>query len=418
MRVFIDTNILLHYAPLDQIDFEELTNDKYNTLVFAPVIIFELDKHKRSTGKKQAQRAKSVVKKIEEISSHKKLTKNTEIDIITSNPNATLFNEYSLDREEQDDKLLASIIEYTLNNNDEKIALLTGDLGLKLKSKSLSIDTISIPEKYEIVEEEDSSAKEINRLKRQLEKYAHSIPKLSLTFKNSKEFITVNLKRFVFEEFKKEQMIELRSNNPYLPTLDNNDNIFAQLRRPIFQTEESIKKYNDELDSYYSEYENFLDDNKLYFIQKHLSIILELKLHNEGTIPATDIDINMHFPDGFTICSVNNRPTRPDEPKIPSKPGEFLTSTVAYFSTHQYSDGPTNFPFAGRGFSSIEKTNSYNVNFDVSSLKHNMTFDLEHLLLSFDDFNLASGFKIEYEILAANVPEIITGQLNVKLDKN
>lgn len=56
--LFIDTNILLHFKPLKEIDWLEVTGAKAVRLVICLEVIKELDKHKRNTRlQKRAERA-------------------------------------------------------------------------------------------------------------------------------------------------------------------------------------------------------------------------------------------------------------------------------------------------------------------------------------------------------------------------
>ena len=45
-KVYLDTNIFLHYQPFDQINWPEVSNADSVIIVFPPVIIRELNTHK------------------------------------------------------------------------------------------------------------------------------------------------------------------------------------------------------------------------------------------------------------------------------------------------------------------------------------------------------------------------------------
>ena len=62
--VFDDTNVLLHYQFFDEVDWHTQLGVTSVTLVFAPVVLSELDRHKWSGSRREKARAKSVLKKI------------------------------------------------------------------------------------------------------------------------------------------------------------------------------------------------------------------------------------------------------------------------------------------------------------------------------------------------------------------
>ncbi len=62
--VFIDTNVLLHYRSFDEVDWPGQLGATAVTLVFAPVVLTELDRHKWSGSRREKARAKSTLKKL------------------------------------------------------------------------------------------------------------------------------------------------------------------------------------------------------------------------------------------------------------------------------------------------------------------------------------------------------------------
>ena len=413
MTFFVDTNILLHFVPLDQVDWNEVCGTSSVTILIAPIIIDELDKHKRNSNAKISKRAKTVVKRIGEIGLKGNLSPFVSFEVITKRPPIDLYQKYSLDKEEQDDRLLAAILDYK-QTHDQTIKLISNDLGPNLKCLSLEIGTLSLPEKYELKEEEDDLTKENTRLKEQINKLKSGIPKLSLVFPDGKTFHTIKLNPFDFSAFKKEKMQEIEMENPYMPK-PKEDKLAWAFRSP-FLTEKSIDDYNSDLAKYYLEYESYLSECEQYFVERNLTAELKFKLVNEGVVPAENIDFKLHFPDGFLLK--NHIPkNKADKPRPPFKPGEALTLNPMIFSSFSPPPQPNPISFVGRGFASIKKTNSYDVTFDLSVLKHNQDFVFKDVFLTFDNLDSALGFNIDYKLYAANIPDVLTGQLNVIVEK-
>ena len=113
----------------------------------------------------------------------------------------------------------------------------------------------------------------------------------------------------------------------------------------------------------------------------------------------------------------DNLDEEPEKPQPPLKPGEALTLKSNIFPTSYLPHSPSDISFARRGIPSIKKTNSYDVEFDLDSLKHHQNFVFDDLLITFDDYESAIGFTIDYKLFAANIQEIVKGKLNIKVDK-
>lgn len=408
MNLFIDTNIILHFTPLDQIDWAEICGQQKVNVYFAPIIIEELDKQKRNSNQKISKRAKNAIKKIGEVGLQGSWTNNVVINVLTQRPTNNTYHDNGLNKDENDDRLLATIIEFK-KLIDRDVKLITNDLGPKLKCLSLGIETISLLDKYELKDDDDDLVKENNRLKDEIRRYKSSIPKLKLLFENNKPHTTVELSRFDFSEFIKEKLVEIEEKYPSME-LPSKEELGWVFRNP-FINEESVKKYNSQLGQFFLNYADYLSDCKDYYMQLSLTKSLKIKLLNEGSIPANDIDIKLHFPDGFSLDS--RMPTNiAEKPTPPTKPGTPFTLNP-YFASSLIRPNLNPAGLVSRGSPSIKKTNSYDVNFDLDSLKHNQDYVFDELFLTFDSFEKAKGFTVDYKIFAGNVPDVLIGQLNV-----
>lgn len=65
----------------------------------------------------------------------------------------------------------------------------------------------------------------------------------------------------------------------------------------------------------------------------------------------------------------------------------------------------------------IQKTNSYEVKYKATNLKHNVIYQLNSLYAVFSSFSEARSFSIDYSINAGNVPKEVSGQLHVRIEK-
>lgn len=66
----------------------------------------------------------------------------------------------------------------------------------------------------------------------------------------------------------------------------------------------------------------------------------------------------------------------------------------------------------------IKKTNSYKVNRSLRKLNHGYSREIAKLFVVFESFENVINFKIDYTITAANLPEAVSGQLHVSVEKS
>jgi hypothetical protein len=185
------------------------------------------------------------------------------------------------------------------------------------------------------------------------------------------------------------------------------------------------KRYNDALEEYYESVEHYWQSYAARMNRLRRVIRLDICLENVGRAPAEDIEVFMHFPDGFALCKESDRPP-PEKPKPPSPPrGPFdlMRGLSGAFSAGALSPSPdlSQIPSASPSnvsSPSIEKTNSYDVKFGARKLKQHLSETFDPLYVVFHSYETASFFQIDYRINAANLPKEVEGQLNVIIKKD
>jgi hypothetical protein len=182
---------------------------------------------------------------------------------------------------------------------------------------------------------------------------------------------------------------------------------------------DQFSEYNQKLEKFYEEYEDSLKAQIMFDYQEELSYTIKLSLENTGTLPAENIDIHLHFPDGFELINASDKPTREKLPKPPKKPKTRfdyeplnIHSLMANIPSHQ-----TPNIHIGNSGPDIKKTNSYDVNFNVDYLKHSYQKKLDDLLITFNSPEDVKSFGVEFIISAGNVTDQVSGNLNVILEK-
>ena len=125
----------------------------------------------------------------------------------------------------------------------------------------------------------------------------------------------------------------------------------------------------------------------------------------------------LHFPDGFTLYDEKHPPKVPEEPAVPSKemnlfPQASLLSTMPYFPDIKSRLPQPRDPSVPR----IRKTNSYNVEFECDKLQHGFIWEFAPLFVTFDSWESAKSFSIDYVIRAGNMIDAEEGKLGVVVE--
>lgn len=423
--IFLDTNIFIHFVSFEQIDWEHLTDSAETVvIVIAPMVLEELDKHKYNRNAKIAQKVKKLLPKLEKAHNNE-VALRYKVQLILKRPSESIFVANNLDKSVQDDNLLASIIDFKESlAGDQKVLLVTHDVGPRLKAKSLDIAVTPLDDKYLLTNEPDELEIKNRVLQKEINELKNRIPDVDLCFSDKSRVKMYQRQQMDFsrEEFVETEVEKVLEEHPYMifnsASQSVADNTFAGLTsHPMFALSKSeVNDYNQKLSEYLDEYAVYA--NGLYsehYFNKN-SIKIELRLENSGTAPAEDIDIDIHFPDGFELLTESNFPERKLKPKPPYRPKNRLDipnfSTIfPRFNPHDSMSGISETLKLNQP--SIKRTNSYNVKFHFDGLKHHQFFDLEPLYAVFDDIMKAKGFEMEYKLIISNLAKPVSGKLNV-----
>jgi hypothetical protein len=444
--LFIDTNILLHYQSFDEIDWLSILNVEQVEIRLPSIVIQELDKHKYSSSSKLRDKATKVIKKLHKLAdSGLKIKFKTNIDICFEvNSKVADFTALNLDPKSQDDSLLLSILSFRDENPDLPVTLVAADLGLRLKAKYYQIKAICLPDDLKLPAELDQSEKRIKELEQEVLELKRRTPDLKLYFSGGSGRLNCEIKKLFPPDVNLNVALQkcidqLKQEHPKIPEIEsgnqatnfrnitsmNIDQMYGGDTPEILPSE--ISAYNKNLDKFYTDYECFLDKYFHWLEVRYRSVLLEISIFNVGTCPAEDIDVFMHFPDGFILRKLADFPESPKELKPPSQPVpktrkdrlSLMTPSLAISTLPQISPFLNSQPRVQPNISSpdIRRSNSYDVELHVRKLKQNISESFARMSITFDSFEHASSFQIDYRIVAANVPKLITGALHVIVDR-
>jgi hypothetical protein len=248
-------------------------------------------------------------------------------------------------------------------------------------------------------------------------------PKLQLAFDNGSDTCLIQQPAEPPLEFSSIDMERFKEKYPKLwqPPLDPRSLTNAFHEMAIMRLSDyQIEKYNDQLDEFFRQYEDYM--NRRYGIDesKSRSICLNLELRNSGTSPATDVSVLLKLPTSFAIACDPKLFSYPKAPKPPKKPQPNETLRISdvvvrpYMPTWNSDAFLTPKPDDLRWLGETENSNHKVATFEIPKLNHGFAKPFpKPLIITFNDRDSMRSFSIEFEIHASNLPTMLTGQLHV-----
>ena len=316
---------------------------------------------------------------------------------------------------------------------------MTSDEGLTLiaKARRFQIVVLTLTDDHKLPEETDQDQKRVRELEDEVRLLKANKPVLSLTFEDGNDYTSFPIAAPVEKQssYFDTQVEELKQKYPKwqkgTPTPGKESTLASEAMSAILRSglavipDKDIDEYNLGLDQFIDSYRTFLEKEVSRENMQRRTIELKIYLTNDGTSPAEDIDIRMHFEDGCTLYKTNDLPIRPVPPTPPEKPKpEFMKMFERPLYVRDLPlSRPPYYPTAisqpPRNVSSlrIQKSKSFDVEGHVKHLKHNMREALDPFYVVFDSYDCAVSFNIACRILADNIPLAVEQKLNIVIAK-
>ncbi len=132
LTAVLDTNLFLHYAPIDQIRWHDFIEADHIVLIITPTVLRQLSDKEDSPGsRKLRERAATAIKKLTALSEQPApliLRDGVEGQFASHEPQLD-FASYRLSPQIGDDWLLASVLELRGESESTEVVLVTQDLG-------------------------------------------------------------------------------------------------------------------------------------------------------------------------------------------------------------------------------------------------------------------------------------------------
>jgi hypothetical protein len=322
--------------------------------------------------------------------------------------------------------------------------LITNDFALIVKAHQLNLEVFELTEEYQTKTDENSDKKKIKKLEAELLELKNKIPKLQILFSNDKQILkckTMSEKNLNDKEIE-EEMLMLREEypkivippSPTLPQVSLKDALIfggESSFEIILPTGEKRKispnqarKYNEELNEFYPKLRTYLNEKVKVDKLRIRTFICDIKINNDGTFPAEDIDVFLSFPDFVKLVSEDDRFSYPEIPEPPEFPEHFN----AFNYPKNLFRGSSSYvsPISLKNFSQpkipswnqkiTQKKEGDTANLWIRNLKHGHTKNFERFCVIFSKPENIKSFQILYKITAANLPKQLEGKLNIVVE--
>jgi hypothetical protein len=443
VAVFPDSNLFLHYRPLAEFDWLAILQANAVEINIAMIVAKELDEIKViHPSKKIRERASTAVKTLHEYleqASPRRIRDGVTLDFVSNEMTAQEAAPLNLNFQLADDRFIGTILRFKEEHRDKRCVLVTADLGLKMKASQFRIEAIRPNDNLKLPTEQDPAEKRIRELEQQVAEYASRSPSIDLRFSDGQKQQNFKLTepkgdvgtivKSMVEEIKQKYPIinskpvvekpevVLDSSNPVALLNEQMRAMQASIAASVanyFQVPDA--EYNRELLSFYSDYKEYLEKKFVLADFAARTIVISVAVGNSGTLPAEDVHLSLHFPDGTTVYKRDGLPKKLKEPKPPARNTVRdirapLLNYPDFYRTPSISVGiDPNEP-------KIRKTNSYEVTFESKKLQHQFVWNCAALYVVFDSWVDVKSFSIDYSLHAGNVMKDREGKLHVVIEK-
>lgn len=465
--LFLDTMVYLHYKPVEHIDWHEVLNVPRTdeVLIVVPgITLREIDHHKNHTPRLQG-RAQRVAAQLETWIASGTSGIRPGVRVIPALHAPTIdFDADGFDRGVNDDVLVAAALEYQRTNAGVAVVVVTQDSYPRLIARGRGLAVQALSDDLKLPAEADSLEKENRELRRQIQQMQSARPVLTLEFaSDSKQSLTVIIPS-VRPLTQGELAAAVKAMEQKYPPADSfrerpasaqpdtasptaasssalPGGLQAMLREAAREAEiqgrvlgpvsdREIERYADARSSFLENYAEYVQAMREFERARARRFTLELQLVNSGSVPATDVDVRIHVPDGVIVADEDDELGEPEAPKPPVRPQRgqgglfagligplhlndaFRVRDASYLSSHTPSRAYG--PFSVSSWD-IEETGSYVVSGNVGRVKHGLREALSTIYLTIPEDARIRPFQLTYSLHAANLPEAVNGTLTVLL---
>ena len=408
-RLYLDANVFLQYRFQD-IDWCALADSEQVVLVVVPEVFREIEKYKDQGRERLQDRARKASTWIGTVMREQNgiVRPNVRLALVLKDIPYARVEALGLSSDVGDDKILAAILEDEAGADTR--VLVTAENLRRFKAEAHGLSVLLPPDDKKVADEPHPLEQENRRLKQQLD----DRPKLAIGFEGKAPYAAVRLRVFPASLDDQENAI-VEEERASLTGL------FAKALRSILEVPPSEL----EIERYLKSFREWLVENYDTLSRARLGFSADLELRNDGRGTATDVEVSLSVPEHVFFAPpaslTVSRP--PAQPRWRARMGAlgddaFLREVglagsgsgmaIAEMLAFEQADGRLD----------CDESHPHRAGFNFSSLKHTTAprVSVPLWFASVDAALTTKGFSIGYRVHAAYPPEILEGDLAVKLD--
>lgn len=422
VSVFVDANTALHFKRPDQIDWLKLTGASEVVLIAAPVLLRELEEQKATNkSKKLRSRADKYIKWLHQflLKPTNEVRQKVTWFFLPSEPRINFSDEH-LNESIRDDQLIASVLDYS-RNSEERLIVATDDIGLKSKLYHRGIDVLALPDDLRLPDEPDLIERENEELRNEITTLKARMPKLSIAFEGGVQHQELHVRDP--KSYKVKSLAQIKGEYPFKSRSSERDlspsvSNFHDIEQGII--DKHISTYNQQLREYFSDYQKYLDLLADWNEEICMYHTVKLVISNDGTAPASNVDVELYFPDGVVPVDDDNIPDEPKPPEAPEKnQGIFASPLPEIRPLNVLASSQIHQNWLTSHLSGMPDITLHENSICISylKLKHGFSEISDPLIFRFVSRDAVGAFKISTRLSADEMPDAVDDNLHIRIDQ-
>lgn len=422
LTLFLDTNTLLHYPPMAEVDWLRICDAKRVTLMLCLLVIQELDEKKHDS--RLGERAARAIREIKASRGHEVRPK-VFVEVFNCPLRPAEFPA-SLSHESGDDQIVHLVMKYREKHPGSEVAVYSEDYGMCLRCEAHQLSVIEPDKSMRLPSPLVDQDRKHKATLEELNRWKVRLPKLYVRFADPESEapdegpFRLELTKCAELQDPDRALQQERLRLAYLHATGPEDNPAVAERpgdggpaRSAFY-ERDVDEFKNQLEDYYIQFHSYIIEMNRYREAMCKAFRFAVVVSNDGSSPAQDLDVYLHFPPvlaGMATpeLSKGRGSVPPEKPEPPSPPWTHWGQLVALQAARVFRE-PS---FLARGAAAErgptcdlqgDAQRGFTIEIQIPSLKHYRCERFEFTGL-FKSWEAARPFEVESIIGAANLPE-------------
>jgi len=312
---------------------------------------------------------------------------------------------YDLTCSHPDHAIVATALLVQQQHGPDRVVLVTADTGMRMTARGVGLEVVPMPDSTRLPHAVEDEERERRKLEQELRQLQARRPVLSVGWGDTLETalnasITPIAKRSPdqLEEQVTQPLAKLHLPSPMMDLggkLIENPRYADSLRRRA-EFEEKHREYVAALDE--------------FNVSSSLRVSLSVAIKNDGSRPASDIRLEISFPDFVHLSDTQlAKPAQPAAPVLTGGGSIFAGLNVPHL------------PFYSPAFALPVRRNASTwidfienrVVFHIAKLQHTYMKSSEQFFLQFNDAEAVRPFQVDYRLTADELPKPQLGKLAI-----